>query len=654
MTRGTNNRARIAALALGAAAAAGPALALPAERGVWIRVDTENFTLYSDASRHRAVKVGRSLEQLRAVLAKTTAGMTLHAPVPSRLFLFKDEESFRPYDLGGADWSGYFIAARDGNYVAVDASTRTRPLDVVYHEYLHSFLRNNVPQLPLWLNEGLAEFYSSFEVRGGRAEIGRPIERHLFWLARNELIPLRELFALDTESSAYNEGTRQGTVYAQSWALTHWLLADESRRAEMGRLLALLNGGTDAAEALEAVLGRSAAEIERELASYVRRESFGFYRYTPDVEIDTGLVRIRRLERQEVLYLLGDLLAHHPDAPYEAAEQHLRAALALEGAGARIHAALARIRLEQERPREAVELSRRALELDEEDAAAHSVHGRALLALHEAEGGTDDLLEARRHLRRCAELHPDDVETLADLGRSFLFGHGDPAEGISALTRAAQALPYRVDILLELIALTAGTGDTDGARSLLENALRPRAGAEAVRTAEAAITNVEIRSAMRLLQEGRRGEAEALVRHVAERTHDPGIKLRLLAQLMEWSTELASTRSIDLFNDAVEKARRGEMEQAASMLETLLESAEQPDLRAAAETHLREIRRTLGHNRLVARFNEAVRLANRGRPDEATAILQEMLESQPPGDLRRQTLDLLHELRLASSAGAGE
>ena len=108
-----------------------------------------------------------------------------------------------------------------------------------------------------------------------------------------------------------------------------------------------------------------------------------------------------------------------------------------------------------------------------------------------------------------------------------------------------------------------------------------------------------------------------------------------------------------MFNVAVAKARHGEMESAAGMLEELLQAAKQPDLRAAAETHLAEIRRTLGHNRLVERFNHAVRQANRGNIDEASATLRQVLESHPREDLRKKSQTLLDELRSVTPGPAG-
>ena len=87
------------------------------------------------------------------------------------------------------------------------------------------------------------------------------------------------------------------------------------------------------------------------------------------------------------------------------------------------------------------------------------------------------------------------------------------------------------------------------------------------------------------------------------------------------------------------------MVRAEELLRLLLLWAEQPDLRAAAATHLEEIHRTIEHNRLVDLYNGAVRQAKAGNTAAAIASLEEILRSDPRKDLRRTTQRLLDDLR---------
>ena len=119
----------IGAFAFASCAAAltlGSSAARPPEDAKWIRVDTEHFTLLSNASERRTETIGGNLELLRQALEGTTKGFTLNSPLDTRIYVFADEASFRPFNLGTNgkpdNLSGYFVGTPDGNYVAFDAS----------------------------------------------------------------------------------------------------------------------------------------------------------------------------------------------------------------------------------------------------------------------------------------------------------------------------------------------------------------------------------------------------------------------------------------------------------------------------------------------------------------------------------------------------
>ena len=50
---------------------------------------------------------------------------------------------------------------------------------MVVHEYIHLLLNHGTAPLPLWFEEGSAEFYSNLEFSGGRLLVGAPISEHV-------------------------------------------------------------------------------------------------------------------------------------------------------------------------------------------------------------------------------------------------------------------------------------------------------------------------------------------------------------------------------------------------------------------------------------------------------------------------------------------
>jgi len=60
--------------------------------------------------------------------------------------------------------------------------------EVIFHEYTHLLFRRNDRIWPLWLKEGMAEVYSTFETTGYNARIAKPIDHHLRLLTQQPLM----------------------------------------------------------------------------------------------------------------------------------------------------------------------------------------------------------------------------------------------------------------------------------------------------------------------------------------------------------------------------------------------------------------------------------------------------------------------------------
>jgi len=496
--------------------ALGPCLAQPAASGRWIRVETANFVLYGDAGKSRVVEIGLRLERLREVLTKTTKGMTVHSPLPTYIYVFKNERSFTPYKLDDegrpSRVAGYFVGASEANYVAVDASAADSSFDVIYHEYLHYFMNNNLPNLPQWLDEGFAEFYSTFQVRGGQAEIGRHIDRHLVTLQVEPMIPLQRLFSVTVESDEYH-GERAGTFYAESWALTHYLMVgSEKGQSGINQYVNLLNRGADPVEAFGAAFGFGLARAEADLGGYVNRDRLAYLVFDLDKDLEKQRGRVTPLERTEVVFRLGELLSHSAPVRFEAAEGHYREALRLDEAHGPSYVGLGRLMEMRGRYDEAAVLYEKAIAVAPDYAPAYERYGHSRLQDQiERSGGRveldattpDAMLQARALFARSLELDPTSMNAHAGLGKTYFFGGGDVGPGIASLTRAASALPARADILYDLLVLHAQAGDGAAARAVLDDGLRYRADDELLAHAERVIVTLDLKRSDALLAEGK-------------------------------------------------------------------------------------------------------------------------------------------------------
>src|SRR5215831_16327875 len=214
-----------------------PGPALGADK--WLSIHTKNFLLVGNANESDIRRVGRTLEEFRSAISMLFPKMEQTSSVPTTILVFKNDESFKPYKPiykgQPSNVLAYFQPGEDVNYIALTA-TLPSP-SIILHEYVHFLLRENVGTLPLWISEGLAECYSTFDLNGRQTEftLGRAPEQHIATLNMTpEFIPLKQLFDIRDNSPEYNEESKQGMFYAESWAIAHYLLfgADGKRRMQ--------------------------------------------------------------------------------------------------------------------------------------------------------------------------------------------------------------------------------------------------------------------------------------------------------------------------------------------------------------------------------------------------------------------------------------
>ena len=394
---------------------------------------------------------------------------------------------------------GFFVRDDLSNLVALDASTPTP--GIVLHEYLHQFSAYNFPPLPAWLDEGLAEFYSTFSTTNKGAQVGRPVHEHVLWLRANKLIPLPRLFAITHDDPEYNEQSKQGVFYAESWALVHLLLlGDEAKRgSQLTDYIHRLKRGQSPQEAL-AVLGDLAA-LQKELEGYVRRSVFTFRTEAfKDGDVAVG-VAFEPLSREDTLFRLGDLLLRTSELQGDAAE-HFRAALAVAPKHGGALGGLALIEADAGRWPQAVAGFERAVAASPEDP---ELRVRLAKALYQAEfqaetrstGGETPqrLLLAREHAAKAVALRPDSFDGQFLLGLTYVFQWKDVEPGIAALERAHTLAPGRADVVLALGGLQLMADRLDEAKASFQEVVRSTSEPELVAEAKQSLAEVAVAQA---------------------------------------------------------------------------------------------------------------------------------------------------------------
>jgi tetratricopeptide (TPR) repeat protein len=596
-------------LFVGERASAGESVRAPKLKGEWLKLETANFTLYSDASESRTRDVGLELERLRAALALLTKPLSVNSPLPTTVLVFKNESSMDPYKplVGGkpANISGYFLEASDGNYIAVTAQWNRDWRPLIYHEYLHYFLHNNFPPLPTWYDEGVAEYYSTFRATDSGASIGLIPEHHLQLLRSESMLPLEKLLAVTPASVEYNESSKQGVFYAQSWALVHLLLGSEKGRAkELALFLTLVRQGKSHEQALRDAFHTDFKTLSAELSAYVNNTTR--FRYVKVKSADLRVpseTRSGRLSDSDALVHLGELLAHEPGERLGDAEGHFQAALALDPRHVGAKAGLAFVRAREGKLDEARGLLKAVLESGGGDFRAHYLYGTLLMqtlsggAFHVGALDANQravVEESRRAFRKSLEINPDFGEARGALGKTYLAENAGPAleEGVRELEAAVQRLPSRKDLLLDLATLYDRKGQRDRGDELIKAAMGPEAEKVLRQRRKSRELGATFERVNKLLAEGNTDEAIAAIEKLEE-TADGMLKESLEEQLKNLRVAARRNRSVRQFNEAITLANKQDLEGALRGFKGVAATAEDAELAGKAKEHASQIEQML-------------------------------------------------------------
>ncbi len=582
--------------------------ALPHESEVWIRAETAHFTLFSNVSRKYTLEIGHQLELFRHVLAGLNPDFEMNSPLPTYVFLFRNAQSFDPYKTrfgaGPTSQDAYFNADRDANYVALNATPEGDWFAPVYHEFVHYLLNNNFTDVPLWFNEGLAEYFSTFRLTvEGEAEIGRPVESSADWLRQNSLMPLTRLFEIAVQSPEYNEEDRQGGYYAQAWALVHYLLWGEPEwRTDLSDRVTRLDAGEPL---IVLVPSRTYGDLEKGFARYVR---VGRYRSTLVDFSAAGVARsasVVPIERAEALYRLGDLLARIDAGKEKQAEKHFRAAIRLDPSHAASHAGLGFLRDRDGRHDEASPYYEKAIALDPDDYMIAFLYATNLsrIALGEdlsltpiLEEPSAELVRSRDLFRRSLALRPGLAEAYAGLGATYILEADDFQDGIAALETARRLLPSRMDIVFHLMQLYARGSRRDEAQRLMDDVLSRHTPPERIAMAREMLVQADLMRADRMIQEGRHEEGIAFLATLRADSANPKTQAAIEAQIAQVQSWLKNREEVDainlqiaLYNEAVRKANDRDLEGAAAILERIVRDAKDDAMMKRARDLLRQI-----------------------------------------------------------------
>jgi len=237
----------------------------------WIRIQSPNFEIYSTASEGSTRDTLKQFEQVRAFFLTSLPAKDTK-PLPLRIVQFSSDKEYQPYRMNAVAVAYYKSGADRDMIVMSHGGVEHLPISI--HEYVHLVMRHSGFTVPPWLNEGMAEVYSTMREYGGKIAVGAVIDGRLAELRRSKWVPLATILAVDQSSPYYNEKNKANLFYDESWALAHMLSLSQEYRPKWADFLKAVIAGKESADALATTYGKPLAAIERDLQLYTTRDSF--------------------------------------------------------------------------------------------------------------------------------------------------------------------------------------------------------------------------------------------------------------------------------------------------------------------------------------------------------------------------------------------
>ena len=233
----------------------------------WKHLQTDHFILHHD-QKIFAAKVARLGEQFYQAISGDLPNLQDRvSPARSHVFIFRDPRDWKAVVAGtpGLEpWTASFVRG-NAMYLQETGTATADKMETLAHEMTHLVFNRFLPvRLPLWLNEGLAEYYGEFAYRAAK---GMGQSKGNAFRPLRTWTPLAELLAAETYPA---DPAAVARFYATSKYLVGYLLLKQPR-ARWDAFFARLLAGEPALPALLESYGwGDVAAAEKTFAQFAR------------------------------------------------------------------------------------------------------------------------------------------------------------------------------------------------------------------------------------------------------------------------------------------------------------------------------------------------------------------------------------------------
>jgi len=441
----------------------------------WIEVRSPHFTVFSNAGEKETRRTADQFEQIRQMFHSAFGGLRVDPAQPVIIVAVKSESTMKAFlpeqweVKGHVHAAGLYQPGLDKDYVVMRLDSQgENPFHTLYHEYTHALLRLNFSYVPLWFDEGLAEFFGNSTLGEKESKTGTPDPGHIYLLQQSKLIPIETLLQVDHQSPYYNESNRASVFYAESWALVHYLMLDQEARQKelLKNFLSAWQKSGSQVEAAQAAFG-NLKQFGKQIEAYCRQSSFRIGVVKASQEVNDKNYSVRSGTPGEALALRGDFFAHHNRV--DEALPVLQEAVKTEPNLPFAHEALAYAHFRKGQLEEADKDIEEAINLGAKGFAPQYFHG--IFLMRKGSLAKESIEEAKLSLEKAVQLNPQYAPAYEGLSQAYSRQPSSQKEAVSAAIKAVQLDPGQLTYAFNLTYMLINSGRFSEARTLAQRIL---------------------------------------------------------------------------------------------------------------------------------------------------------------------------------------
>jgi tetratricopeptide (TPR) repeat protein len=347
-------------------------------------------------------------------------------------------------------------------------------------------MRSASEWLPLWLNEGLAEFYQNTDIQDKEVLLGQASENDILYLRQNRLLPITTLLKVDQTSPYYHEEQKGSVFYAESWALTHFIEITDAQKgtSRLQNYANLLAKKEDPIVAAQQAFG-DLTQLQKSLNSYISQGQFMMFKMNRVVAVDESAFQFRAIPATDADAIRADVLVYNERT--RDAQALLDSVLRDDPKNALAHETMGYLKFREGDLQAARKWYGEAVKLDSQSYLANYYY--AAMSLGPA--GQEEDPDIESSLRTCIKLNPAFAPAYDALARYYMRDPAKTNEAHMLNIRAIILEPDNIGYRLNAALILANAQRYDDALSVLKAASRVAKTPEQVVSIQTRIGQIE-------------------------------------------------------------------------------------------------------------------------------------------------------------------